>query len=157
MSISDNLMVKYYELISDIPTEEFNHLKRAIENQTENPLVYKKRLAKEIVSRYHGIKSGEAAEERFAEIHQKKKIPDDLEKSEIDYRSDADLTAYKLLTVVGRAKSNSEGRRLIQYGGVKINGIPISDPNYKVDPKDGSILQVGPRYFKELHFKKVGP
>ncbi|MGV8169198.1 MAG: tyrosine--tRNA ligase [Candidatus Nanoarchaeia archaeon] len=153
MSITDSLMIKYYELISDVSLPEFKDIQNAVTHGTENPMLYKKKLAKEIVTRYHGADLANYAEQEFAKIHQRKDIPENIEKLEINYESNKGLSLVDLIKLTGRANSGGEARRLVDGKGVKIDGEVIEDPYYKINPNDGQILQIGKRYFKELYFK----
>ncbi|MGV8162398.1 MAG: tyrosine--tRNA ligase [Candidatus Nanoarchaeia archaeon] len=154
MSIGDNLMMKYFELISDASLSELEKIKDAVINGTENPMLYKKKLAKEIVARYHGAELADYVELDFARVHQRKDVPEDIEKLEINYESNKGLFLIDLIKLSGRANSGGEVRRLIDGKGVKLNGEIIEDPFYKISPHDGQILQIGKRYFKELYFNK---
>ena len=155
MSISDDLMLKYYELLSETPLEEFQEIKAAIASESVNPMGYKQRLAREIVSRYHGQNFAVSAEERFNRIHRKRDTPNQLEEEVIKYSaSERELPILTVLRQIGRAKSNGEARRLIEQGGVRLDGEVISDVGYSVSLKDGQIVQVGKRYFRKLRYEK---
>jgi len=154
MSISDDLMVKYFELISDISIDKLENIKKAIEKGTENPMEYKQQLAREIVQKYHGLEAALGAEEKFNSIHRQRNLPTEIESVIITYSQFKDLEIIPLIKQSGRVKSNSEARRLIQQGGVKLNGEKINDLNYQVFPQEGAILQIGKNYFRQLYFKK---
>jgi tyrosyl-tRNA synthetase len=154
MSISDDLMLKYYELLSQTSTDELRKIRENVKNKTVNPMEYKQRLAREIVSRYHGQEAAMAAEERFNEIHRKRKIPSNIEKQVIRYSTEEELSLVHVLRQIGRATSNSQAKRLIEQGGVKLDGKVIRDINYFVSPEDGQIIQIGKRYFRRLKFEK---
>jgi tyrosyl-tRNA synthetase len=154
MSINDNLMLKYYELLSNIPTGELDHIKRNVLEKTENPLIYKKRLAREIVARYHSEVAAEYAENNFSQVVQKKNVPETVEKMEVKYASHDDLSLVGILRKTGIPSSNSEARRLINQRAVKINGETVTDVLYSIEPIDGTIMKVGKRNFRELYFTK---
>ena len=154
MSISDELMLKYYELLSETPVEEFQEIRNAIASGSPNPMEYKQRLAREIVSRYHGQNFAVIAEERFTKIHRERDMPNQLEEEIIRYSAGQGLPIIDILRQTGRAKSNSEARRLIEQGGVRLDGKVVDDINYSIYPKDGQIVQVGKRYFRKLKYKK---
>ncbi len=154
MSISDDLMLKYYELLSETPLEEFQEIRAAIASGNVNPMKYKQRLAREIVSRYHGQNFAISAEERFNGVHRKRDTPSQLEEEIIKYSAHEEkLPIVTVLRQIGRAKSNSEARRLIEQGGVKLGGEVINDINYFVSPQDGQVVQVGKRYFRRLKYE----
>ena len=154
MSISDPLMVKYFELLSDVPVDEFESIKESMEKGTANPMHYKQQLARELVDRYHGLEAAVDAEKQFNKVHRRRGLPEDIEQIQVAYSSQSDLGIINILRLSGRASSNSEARRLLQQGGVRIDGDTIKDFDYSLKPEDGTILQVGKRYFRELQFKK---
>lgn len=154
MSVSDDLMLKYYELLSETPVEEFQEIKSAIVSGSVNPMAYKQRLAREIISRYHGQSFAASSEERFNRVHRKRDMPSKLEEEVIKYSADETmLPLVGILKQIGRAKSNSEARRLIGQGGVKLDGEVIRDVGYSIPPKNDRIIQVGKRYFRKLKYE----
>ncbi|MEK6917761.1 MAG: tyrosine--tRNA ligase [Nanoarchaeota archaeon] len=155
MSISDDLMLKYYELLSETSLEEFQKIREAISSGSVNPMEYKQRLAREIVSRYHEQNLALSAEERFNYVHRRKNVPEKLEEQVIKYStSEEELSIVKVLRQMGRINSNSEARRLIEQGGVRLDGETINDMNYVVSPQDGQVVQIGKRYFRKLKYEK---
>ncbi|MHA1873839.1 MAG: tyrosine--tRNA ligase [Candidatus Heimdallarchaeaceae archaeon] len=154
MSINDTLMIKYFELLSDVSVDELDSIKRSIEEGIANPMTYKQQLAREIVIKYHGLEAAVDAEKKFNKIHRRKELPEFIEQTQIPYSSEEDLNIITILRRSGRVSSNSEARRLLQQGGVRIDGDVIKDLDYSLKPEDGTILQVGKRYFRELQFKK---
>ncbi len=155
MSISDDLMLKYYELLSETSLEGFQKIREAISSGSVNPMEYKQRLAREIVSRYHEQNLALSAEERFNYVHRRKNVPEKLEEQVIKYSTnDKELSIVKVLRQMGRINSNSEARRLIEQGGVRFDGETIRDLNYIVSLQDGQIIQIGKRYFRKLKYEK---
>ncbi len=155
MSISDDLMLKYYELLSETPLEEFQEIRTAISSGSVNPMEYKQRLAREIISRYHDQNLAISAEERFNYVHRKKNVPEKLEEQVIKYATNEDgLSIVKVLRQMGRISSNSEARRLIEQGGVRLDGETINDISYVVSPRDDQVVQIGKRYFRRLKYEK---
>jgi tyrosyl-tRNA synthetase len=154
MSINDQLMLKYYELLSDVSTEALDHIKNVVQTGIENPMVYKKKLAREIVTRYHSSEFANDAELRFSQIYQNRKRPQNLESFTFKYGNNIPITILDLLRESGRVPSNSEGRRLLDQGGVRLNNELIKDPTYVVIPKDELVLEIGKRYLKKVIFDK---
>jgi tyrosyl-tRNA synthetase len=154
MSINDQLMLKYYELLSDVSTEALDHIKNVVQTGIENPMVYKKKLAREIVTRYHSSEFANDAELRFSQIYQNRKRPQNLESFTFKYGNNIPITILDLLRESGRVPSNSEGRRLLDPGGVRLNNELIKDPTYVVIPKDELVLEIGKRYLKKVIFDK---
>lgn len=154
MSVSDPLMIKYYELLSDVPVDEFESIKASMETETANPMHYKQKLARELVGKYHGLEASINAEKQFNKVYRRRGLPEEIEQTQVLYSSNQDLGIVNVLRLAGRASSNSEARRLLQQGGVRIDGEVVKDLDYAINPEDGIILQVGKRYFRELQFKK---
>ncbi len=149
MSISDELMIRYYELLSDISYEEFVNLKQGIENSKVHPMDAKKRLAFEIVNRYHGYTKAKEASEYFLKLFNKKEIPDDLEHVEVSICSDT-IWICRLLKDIGMASSNSEVKRLIKQGAVKIEGEKITNENLELKKGFSGIVRVGKKKIKKV-------
>ncbi len=149
MSISDELMLKYYELLTD---EDLDEVKGEISNGALHPKEAKKRLAKAIVGQYHDEKAAAREEREFDKVFKSKGVPSDIQKLALG--EDA-IWVIRLLTESGICKSSSEARRLVQQGGVAIDGVKIKDVNakIKVTPK-GSVLKAGKKEFLEFHSKK---
>lgn len=155
MSISDDLMLKYYELLSETSLEEFQKIREAISSGNVNPMGYKQRLAGEIVSKYHGQDLALSAEERFNYVHRRKNIPEKLEEQVIDYPiGGKELPIIKVLRQIERIRSNSEARRLIEQGGVRVDGKTINNINCVIFPQDGQVVQIGKRYFRRLKYEE---
>lgn len=153
MSISDTLMLRYFELLSDVPVGELDNIKEVVEVGSENPMTYKQQLARELVEKYHGSEAAMAAEKQFDAIHRGIGNPTDLESAIIPYSSESDLGIIPVLRASGRVSSNGEARRLIKQGGVRIGGSVVTEFDYQIEPTDGLVLQVGKRYHRELKFE----
>ena len=147
MSISDELMWRYYELLTDLTEMEISNLRSEIE-KGENPRNLKVRLAKLIITDFHSAADAEAAEEDFTRRFVQKEVPDDIELKQMPagtYRI-ADLLAETGLTA-----SKGEARRLIEQGGVKIDGEKASNSAAEISVSDKEVLlQVGKRKFLKL-------
>ena len=153
MSISDDLMLRYYELLSDTPLQEFEQIREGVRSGRVNPMDCKQRLAREIVSRYHGESATNESQEYFDRVHRKRDLPSEMETSIMRYRPSSSLSLVDAIKSVGRADSNSVARRLIEQGGVRIDGEKISDINYSLEPRNGQVLQVGKNFYRKLEFK----
>ena len=153
MSISDELMLRYYELLSDMTLNELDRLKAGIREGAMHPMEAKKRLGREIVARYHGSAAAMSAEENFVKRFRDNQVPDELPEICID----ADLKETKvplcrLLAMTSLVKSNGEGRRAIQQGGVRVNGERVSDEAVELSCTGEYVLQVGKRRFVRVRF-----
>ena len=112
-----------------------------------NPMDFKKRLAHEIISFYHGNDKSVEAREYFEKVHSRKEIPDDIKTVKLEEKK---WWLPKLIQELGFAKSSGEARRLIQSGGVKINDEKITDVSYELEIKGEIILKAGKRNFAKL-------
>lgn len=141
MSISDDLMFRYYEIITDIPLEEIAQLKADMENGTLHPMEIKKRLGSEVVAIYHNKEEGLKAREWFENVFSKKNLDVELPEVELEYTETGVIDI--LVKHLNLLSSTSEARRLIQQGGLKINDEPVKDINYMVTPEAGMIIRAG--------------
>lgn len=154
MSISDSLMIKYFELLSDKNVSDFDSMKKAIHAGKENPMQYKQELARELVGRYHGLEEAIAAEHKFNEIHRKRILPSDAKELKISYESQNDLDIKNILRKTGEINSNKQAKRLIEQGSIRINGEKVTDINRSLDPQSVVILSIGKKYFRQVYFRK---
>lgn len=152
MSLPDEMMLRYFELVTPVSLEELRSIKTALKKGDMHPRDVKMRLAREIVSQYHGSVAAHAAEEEFKKIFQKKDLPDEIPVIQLteDKLDDGKIWLPKLVVLAKMAGSTSEAKRLIQQGGVKVDGEKIKDPNYNVRPVRNMIIQVGKRRFTRI-------
>lgn len=151
MSIPDNLIIKYYELVTDVHPDEVKRIKAVLESGEVNPRDIKMKLAHEITRLYHGNEAADEAERRFVSVFQKKEIPDDLPLVKINDSMlfNGKIDIIKIITNVGFAPSNSEARRLVAQGAVKVNGKKIESLN-DVNIQNGDVIQVGKKNFVKV-------
>jgi len=152
MSIADELMIRYFELVTPVEMEEIRVIEAGLKDGSLHPRDVKMRLGREIVTIYHGAEAALAAETEFKNIFQKKELPDEvpqfrLEKDQLD---NGKIWLPKLLHISGLAASTSEGKRLIKQGAVRINDDKAVDPDIKFMPEDGSIIKAGKRKFIKI-------
>jgi tyrosyl-tRNA synthetase len=148
MSISDELMIKYYELLSRISTDQLNDLKKGIKDNSVHPMEAKKSLAVEIVERYHGREAALKAKEEFGHIFKDKGIPEDLPVFRISWQ-DEGMWLPKIMKISGLVKSTGEAIRLIKQGGVTVNSEKWDDPDKNL-PAGEYLLKVGKRRFLKV-------
>lgn len=155
MSISDEIMFSYYELLTDIPLGEIEGLKEGIKDGSAHPKDVKSRLASMLVETYHSRDAAIKAADNFRKVFKEKEIPEDVKEFALSKETlkDGKLWVVKLLVLTKLASTNSDGRRLIEQGGVKIDGARIEDANLEVKIKNGMILQSGKRNFVKLVLK----
>jgi tyrosyl-tRNA synthetase len=150
MRIPDELILKYFELVTEVPTDKIKEYEVAIEGG-DNPMNYKKTLGKEIVTIYHSKEAAEKAESEFTNVFSDHKLPEDIEVRDLPH---ADMNIVDLIAETEMASSKSEARRLIQQGGVKVNEEKIGNTDMTVDLSSETLLQVGKRKFLKV-IKKV--
>ena len=147
MSISDELMWKYYELLTDLSPTAISNLRSEISNG-KNPRDTKVNLAKLIIADFHSQAAANAAEEEFVKRFVQKEVPDEIEEKAVLAGTYA---LAQLLADTGLAASKGEARRLIEQGGVKINGEKASAANAEIAiDSDGVLVQVGKRKFLKV-------
>ena len=148
MSISDELMWRWFELLSFKSIDEIKDLK-ADQVNGKNPRDIKIELAKELIARFHDDQSANLAEENFINQFQKKNIPDDIEEVSITI-SESSIPLTNLLKESGMTSSASEAMRMIKQGAVRINEEKITDTKHIIDSGSSAIYQVGKRKFKKI-------
>jgi len=155
MSVPDNLMIRYFELVTDVPLDEIDEIKTGLENNNLHPRDVKKRLAREIVTLYHGQSAAITAEEEFEKVFKDKLFPEEMKELILKKKDlkEGNIWLVKLIVLSGVVDSKSEARRLVEQGGVKINGEKISDPNFDFTVKEGTILKIGKLNFVKLIIK----
>jgi tyrosyl-tRNA synthetase len=144
LSISDELMWEWYELLSDKSISEIEKLKEEVKNGL-NPKIAKEALAMEIVERFYGKDAGIKAKEHFDKVHKQGQIPDDIAEIQI-----TETNIIDALAASGLAGSKSEARRHIKGGAVRINQEKISDHNIELKRGEEYILQIGKRKFAKV-------
>ena len=148
MSISDELMYRYYELLTDLSHENLQDLKGSVERGAKHPMQAKSELALQIVSDLHSGEEATAAQQHFNRVFRRQELPEDMPLYQAG-EENAPLT--DLLLEISFAASKSEARRLIQQGGVSIDGNKIEDPAYLQSGRtDEFVLRVGRRKFARI-------
>ena len=146
MSIPDTLITRYYSLLTDVPQAELEKMDEEIASNSINPRDIKMALAHMITEEYHGKEGADKAQEDFINVVSNKGIPDDIESVKIE----AEKSILDLLVELSFVQSKGEAKRLIQGGGVKIDGEKISDMGFVVKPQMDVVLQAGKRKFAKL-------
>ena len=154
MSIPDELMVKYYRLTTALPVDEIDTIEAGLADGSLHPNEIKRRLGREIVTLYYDEQAATDAEAAFDKQFKAQEIPDEVEEFEADLTPNAEGLIYlgSLMTEAGLATSAGEARRLIDGGGVKIDGITLNQKEYHVEPSqiNGSVIQIGKRKFVRI-------
>jgi tyrosyl-tRNA synthetase len=153
MSIPDELMLKYYELLTDIGLEELKNVKERIVSE---PKKVKMMLARQITSQYWGAEAGQAAEAEFEKIFGKTGdgLPDEIEEVTLEIPAEG-ISLLKLLTTVNLAESGGDARRKVQQGGVKVDQQKVTDGQKLYLPGSEFIIQAGKRDFRKVVLKNA--
>lgn len=148
MSIPDDLLENYFELVTDVPIPEY----KALLASTPNPRDCKIRLAREIVALYHGSGAAAAAEAYFVETFSKRRQPVDAEEAEIpaEVLSEGFVSVPGLIVALGFAKSNGNAKDLLGQGAVSLDGEKVSALRLSLDCVEGKTLRVGKHQFRKL-------
>lgn len=152
MSVPDELMLKYFELATDMAGEELKQMDEGLKDGSVHPRDAKMRLSHTLVRMYHGEEAAAAAQDYFVTVFQQRVLPENIEEFQLtaEELEHGSIRIVRLLTLLGFAASNGEARRSIQQGAVKINEEKWADPNADYTPLDGDIVQVGKRKFARL-------
>ncbi len=154
MRIPDELVGKYLRLCTALDADEVVRIEAGLADGSLHPAEQKRRLAREVADLYHGAGSGHEAEKRFDLVHKERAIPAEVEEARIPDEAVRDGVAWlpKVLSGLGLARSNSDARRLIRQGGVRLDGEPITDPDAEValEGLRGRVLQVSRKKFVRL-------
>ena len=156
MRVSDPLMLKYFELATDVPLDEIAKMKQAMASG-QNPRDFKVRLAKTIVERFHGAAAGVAAVEEFERLFVRKDgVPDDIEEKEVSLAVvSGEVDIASLLKQIGGVTSTSDARRLIETGSIHFGDLQIKSVKTKLDYKAGQsiVLKIGKKKYLKLIVK----
>lgn len=146
MSIPDNLISRYYELLTDISDEDLKNITEQINSNSINPRDIKLKLAHTITEEYHGTENADKAQSEFINVVSNKGIPEDIPSIE----GAKGKNILDLLLELNYIQSKGEGKRLMQGGGVKLEGEKITDPSYTLNFNESVVLQAGKRKFAKL-------
>jgi tyrosyl-tRNA synthetase len=148
MSLSDQLMFRYYELLTDVPLAELQRLREDIAAGKRHPMDVKADLAGHIITDYHGAAAAETAREEFNRVFRKRETPEDIEKKEVSFALPIRLN--KVLASLNLAASITDAQRLIESGAVHVNGARITDPKAEISSPGEYLFKVGKRRFLKL-------
>jgi tyrosyl-tRNA synthetase len=148
MSLKDELIARYFELLTDLPQKELDEIARQIATGGVNPMALKKRLAFTLVSEFHSPEAAEQAQERFEREIQHRELPAEI--LEVSLPRDGEWSIVDLLTTLSLATSKSDARRLIEQGGVQIDGEKVADPRGTVVVRPGMIVRGRRRQYARI-------
>lgn len=149
MSIPDELMIKYFELVTDFTFDQVEKLKMDLQSGDLHPRDAKMLLGETIVRMYHGIEAADKAEHHFISVFQKGVVPDEM--PVVQWNGDLEMSVIDFLVELKLLSSKSEARRMIENKGVKINGEKIEDTGLRVLVTEGLVVQVGKRKFVKIN------
>lgn len=149
MSIPDTLIYTYFELATDVDKNELQEIKQFLDNPANNPRDAKRKLARKLVEMYYNREAAQKAEEEFDKIFVKKEVPDEIPEFKINDNFSS-IPIVELILKVNFAESKSEAKRLIQQGGVSIDGNKIENVNEVININKELILKVGKRKFVKI-------
>ncbi len=144
MSWTDGMILPGFELCTDVSDEEIAEMRASMSNG-ENPMAFKRRLAREMVTVLHSAEDADVAEAHFSKVHQAKEVPDEIKEWKLETEN---AKLADVLMAAGIVDSKSEARRQIEQGGVKVDGDVVTDVAATVSA--GSIIQKGKRFFVKL-------
>jgi tyrosyl-tRNA synthetase len=147
MSLPDELMISYFTLVTETDTAEIKRLEEGLKKNEIHPMDLKKRLARYLVGRFHGDRAADEAEKGFREQVQQKKVPEDVPWISVPERDARDITVVDLAMLAGLAPSKGHVRRLIDQGGVELDGVRVTDREARTSVTLGMLLRVGKRKF----------
>jgi len=148
MSLRDDLILRYFQLCTDLPLVEIKEIERKLKRKDLNPMEAKARLAREIVSIYYGKKTSIKAEKEFEKVFKEKKLPTKIPEIKIKEKT---LNILDLLVRTKLVQSKSEAKRLILQKAVEINGILKEDWREIIEIKKGVVIKVGKRRFAKIN------
>lgn len=146
MSIPDNMITRYFSLLTDATKDELEAYDKQIEDGSINPRNIKMKLAHQITEEYHGKEGADKAQEEFINVVSNKGIPEDIQEVKVEQGKNI----LDLITELKFTASRGEAKRLIQGGGVKIDGERITDMGYTISFEESVVLQAGKRKFAKL-------
>ncbi len=152
MSVSDTLMFRYYELLSDLSADEINTLSRDMEEGRTHPKEIKNMLARELTARFYGAEDAGRAAESFEQVFRHHGLPDNIPEFVLE-KAEGEVWLPRLLVDAGLVKSTSEARRLIKQQAVSLDNEKILDAEYVVHPGAEILIKVGKRRFARVSFR----
>jgi len=147
MSISDEMMENYYTLLTDLPMDRIAELTNPGKTHPKQAKVL---LGKTIVAQFHGEAAAEAAAAEFEKVFAQGQLPEDMPEIALPA---IPLSVKNLLTACKLVETGGEAKRMVQQGGVSVDGRKVADPNAEVTPRDGMVIQVGKRRFARLNVR----
>ena len=146
MSIPDNLILKYFTLLTDYSVDELKEIENKLNDENFNPMELKKELGEYIVETYHNADKAKKARSGFEKVFSQNKLPEDIEAIELS-EEESQMRLFKLISKYNFTSSNGQAKRLMKQGGVKVDNETITDLQYKLDKNSESIIKIGKKRF----------
>ncbi|MCX6003585.1 MAG: tyrosine--tRNA ligase [Chloroflexi bacterium] len=141
MSLVDNMLIQYFDLLTDVSDKELEEFRQQLASNSVNPMELKKRLARELITQLYNEEEAAKADENFTKVFQKRGLPEGIEEFEVGAEEDI----RDIITRANLAKSHSEANRLLQQGAISIDGVKVSAG--KISYQNGNIIKVGKHHF----------
>ncbi len=153
MSISDDLIIRYFELLTDISHDKLDEIKNKLKQKNFNPMNLKKDLAHRIVTQYHDEEEAKKAEKEFTRVFSQGELPEDMPEINISNEDleDGEMWIVKLVAATGLVDSNSQARRMIKQGAVRINGEKYTEINNDIEINDEMVIQIGKKRYARIN------
>lgn len=152
MALGDDVIVKGFEYLTDIPMSEVKEIEKALKDGT-NPVQFKKKLAFELVKQLNAEKDAHAAQEHFEKTVQQKEMPAEIAEIQLPVELKSGATLSDVIAGLSLALSKSDAKRIIEQGGVTVDNEVIIDPNSPFEPKEETLIKVGKRKFVKVKAK----
>lgn len=152
MSLPDELIVRYLELVTAVPADEVRAIASGLKQGSVHPRDAKMRLAREVVAQFHSQEAAQKAEAEFIRIFRERELPSEIPEFVVppEMVSGGRVHLPRLLVAAGLVGSTSEARRLLVQGGVRVNEQKVTDPNAAISPEPGTVISIGRRRFVRL-------
>ena len=150
MSISDELMIRYYELLSAVSNEDLEKLKEGLKSGALHPKKVKADLGREIAARFHSQAEAQEASDEFDRVFAAGKTPDEIPLHQVAWADEGQIWLPKALHESGVVSSSSDGRRMIVQGAVTVDGVKVTDPDTKITRGAEKLVKIGKRRFIRL-------
>ncbi len=151
MSVSDDLMFRYYELLSDLSIGEIGQLKKDLAGGRAHPKDVKVRLAQELTGRFHGVEAADKAKRHFEQVFARHEVPEEIPEYECAVGEER-IWLPRLLLEAGLVSSTSDGRRMIRQHAVSIDGEKVTDSDADIEARGSILVRVGKRRFCRVVF-----
>lgn len=155
MSFPDDVIILGFDLLTQVPLQLIKQHQEALKSGKVNPMDLKKQLAFEIVKMYHGTRKAQLVQKEFERVVQEKKLPSKMTKKMVPGKEGKGYKLFEIVFYSGLSRSNADAKRVIEQGGVQVDGKTIRDPQFRPKSNKGNslILKVGKLKYKKIEFE----